>query len=1083
MNDAAPGHPEAQTMSAFVEGKLAPAEIAEVAQHLRDCSDCRTVVSETARFQREEDESKRTPIARPWMLAVAALLAAVAITIPILRWNATRNSPASNPSPIDRLIAVAPHDHRVVEARLSGFPWARMQAPSRGDARPDPADLKVAGAAGEVLEATAAQHQPESRHATGLAYLLIGRRNDSIAALEQAARNSTDAHAWNDLAAARFAVAVEDEHPSQLPEALADANHALRLDPKFPEALFNRALIIEHLGVREQARDAWKRYLDVDPNSAWSVEARAHLRALEQTSRRFDPKMLETMPADALVREFPQEARTWGEGPLLAAWADAEAAHDEAHASKALAQARSLADALARFNGEHLLGDAVAAIDRASRQARANLVSGQRIYRDARIAYSQRLPSAAEPQFRRATELFTQGGSPMAALASYYVANTVFDQNHAEVARDQLALLLSQVDSTRHRALGAQIHWELAVIANGAGDWGAATRECEAASTVFQALGERSHSALLDGIAAEALELIGESDLAWSHRLQCFTRLSATGDHQKLGAMLRLAASTLAAIEHPAAAAAMIDLMIEDSRRTADPAQLSFGEADGARFAARSANFERARQSLSKARAAASSVRDSALRERLSRQIDLADATLEGAGDARSAIASLDRSIAFFTQRQTSVNLAEAYLQRARYERALSDTRAALADTTSALREVEKQRATIHDSESQLRFLDVARQIIEETIDLRLSQGDVEGAFEVADRSRVLPGTFSSKAPSITPAQFHSKDFALVEYAVLPHAIVTFCITKNGLVAKRMEVDRHELETRVSSFVDLIRGRAPIAEIIASGGAFHRLLIQPLRDRLAGIDEIVFVPDRELYALPFAALWDDDRKQFLIEESTIRFAVSASPRSETAVAFEPTLVIADPSTTSLPRLPSSREEAGSIAALYKGATLLSGEGATRSAFVSGAVNSALIHFSGHANSDASVSYAALLFAANSRETGILGASDVGRLRLVRHPLVVLAGCGTFRGNALHVAGMSSLARSFLVAGAREVVGTLWEIDDDVSPPLFLRLHEELRAGLSPARALRIAQLALIHSNDLRLRHPATWSPVESLIND
>src|SRR5258706_14420599 len=372
MNDVRPRHPEATTMAAFVEGALAPDEIAAVAEHLRGCSDCRTVVSETARFEREE-EARGTPARsnRWWLLAIAAVLAAIAITVPLLRWMGTRNA-----LPIARLIEAAPRQHRFVEARLSGFPWAQLQAPPRGEAIPDPADLKLTGAAGEVLEKTADQRQPESRHATGVAYLLINRRNDCIATLDKPANGSNDAHIWNDLAAARYAVATQDEHPSQLPLALADADRALRLDPKSPEALFNRALILEHLGVRDQARKAWQAYLAVDGGSAWSVEARAHLRALETVSRRFDPKMLESMPVDQLVRAFPQEARTWGEGPMLASWADAEAANDHVRAAAILARVHAIADALTAFNGERLLEDAVAAIERSRSRERAALVDG-----------------------------------------------------------------------------------------------------------------------------------------------------------------------------------------------------------------------------------------------------------------------------------------------------------------------------------------------------------------------------------------------------------------------------------------------------------------------------------------------------------------------------------------------------------------------------------------------------------------------------------------------------------------------------------------------------------------------------------
>jgi CHAT domain-containing protein len=102
------------------------------------------------------------------------------------------------------------------------------------------------------------------------------------------------------------------------------------------------------------------------------------------------------------------------------------------------------------------------------------------------------------------------------------------------------------------------------------------------------------------------------------------------------------------------------------------------------------------------------------------------------------------------------------------------------------------------------------------------------------------------------------------------------------------------------------------------------------------------------------------------------------------------------------------------------------------------------------------------------------------MRLERQPLVILAACGTFRGDALHVAGMSSLSRAFLTAGARGVVGTLWEIEDDVSALLFLKLHRYLHAGSSPAHALRQAQTELLRSGDPRLAQPASWAAVEFL---
>jgi CHAT domain-containing protein len=1059
-------------MAAFVEGTLRHDERSAVSDHLRDCGDCRTVVGETARSEREEAAGPR--MTQAWWLAAAAVVAATAVTIPLLRRT------GSDAGPMAPLLAAAPRDHRLLEARLTAFPWARLQAPSRGDAAPSPADLQLDGAAGEVLEKTLASTDAEARRATGVAYLVIGRHRESLAALAGAAASSNDASVWNDLAAARYEVALHGQ-PSELPQALAEADRALRLDGRSAAGRFNRALIVERMGLREEARAAWLRFLDVEPGSEWSTEARQHVRRLSDGLLVFDPALLDTMLPDELARQFPLELRTRGEGLLLAEWADAEAAGDAARAAGTLNRVRQFGDALRRARGEQLLADAVVAIDRAGAPARRLLAMAHRTYRDGRVALKQRQPRAAEAQFKSAAEAFAAGGSPMAPVTRYYEAIAAFNQGHVDEASAALLELLGTVDSTRHPALAAQLHWQLATCANAAADWGAAARHADASATLFRALGESANAAFVDSLAAMALELIGETGPAWEHRLRSFTELSTHGERARLATLVHSAAFTLGSTGKPAAAAAMLDLLIEPGR--VEPAQLSFVLADRARLAARLDDDGDARRAFGNARAAAAKVLDPALREIVDAQIGLAQASLPRGEQPAVAIAVLDRSIAVFTRNRTKADLADAYLQRARAYRADGDPAAAALDLAAALHEVELQQSTIGDEQSRLQFLDTAAQILEETIELRLAQGDVAGAFRMADRSRTLlerrgAQTLSSTEtvdliPSVAPGM------VLVEYAVLPRSVIAFCVTSDGITAERIDVDRATLQTRIATFVDRIRRRAPVAEVDAEGTALYRLLIESLQPRLSGARELVIVPDRQLYALPFAALRDEARQKYLAEKLVLRFATAATFAEDPGGALRPALIVADPPAAQWPRLEASREEAARIAALHQG-TLLSGAAATRRAFADAAAGSALIHFAGHADSDATASYGALLFAASAADSGIVGSSDVARIRLTRRPLVVLAACGTFRGDALHVGGMSSLARAFLAAGARGVVGTLWEIDDDVSAPLFLRLHQHLIGGAAPADALRSAQSDLLHSADPRLAHPATWAPVEYL---
>ena len=1069
MNDE-PRHPGAQTMAAFFDGTLPAAEVAPVAAHLRECSECRTMIGETARFEREEEErTRRSPLtSRAWWLAAAAMFAVAVFGALLLRVQL-----ASTSDPIARLIEASPRDHRLVEPRLAGFRWARLQSSARGTAAADPADLKLQGAAGDVLEKTLDRRDPSDEHAKGVAYLLIGRTTESITALEQSAQRSNEWRAWNDLAAARYALAIDGKAPSQLPEALASADRALRLQPDAPEALFNRALVVEALGLKEQARRAWQQYLAADPAGAWSNEAREHLRQLERPAARFDPKL----PVDTLVRQFPYEARRTAEGPGLAGWADAVWSHDGAQAAVLLSQARAVGDALVRIRSEHLLADSIAAIEGAGPATRAALVDAHRLYRDGRLNYSHHRPGDAEKQFRDAAESFTRAGSPMAQLAEFYAANTAFDQNRGDEARRELTDLAARVDATRHRALHGEVVRLLAVCANAGGDWGSAARYASDAADTFRSLGERWYAADADGIAAMAAEIIGENDLAWQRRLGVFAELSAAGDERRLATNLHMSATTLASVGHTAAAAAIARLLPKEEGAL-DAARISFFAADDARYAARSGDRESARAALTRARASVQRVADPQQRKWIDAQIELADATSDS--DPRRAIAALDRSIDYFAAGETKIELPDAYLQRARARHTAGDEDGALADYSAALHAVESQRAMLRDGESRLRFLDVAAQIIEETIDRRLARGDVAGAFAVADRARMLidPQPVDVASTGALPAL--PPGVVVIEYALLPRRIVAFCISSGGVAAESREIDRGELERRIAGLAERMRRRVPVEELRDESAALYQLLIAPLQRHLPGARELVLIPDRQLYAVPFAALWNAAAKQYLVEEFTLRFAPSASFRRDLArtAASPAALVIADPATSS-PPLPASRKEASAIAAMY-GTAVLAGEEATRDAFVASARRSTLIHFAGHANSDAMLSHGALLLAAAGGDSGILDSSEVARLRLERNPLVLLAACGTFRGDALHVAGMSSISRAFLLAGARGVVGTLWEIDDDVSAQLFLRVHEHLRAGLAPADALRAAQSDMLRSPDPRLSHLATWSPAELL---
>jgi hypothetical protein len=270
-------HPEPEALAAFLEGGLAAAELTSVTEHLSDCIECRALLGSAAAFAREHKNVRELAPHRTrtaWWLAAAASIAIVAGAVWTMR---------PSPDPLQRLVSASPANRRELEPRLSGgFPWAPLRVMRGGSEPIDAAQMRLMGAAGEVLQETEGSTSPRARHAAGVAQLLSAQRDDAIRELEAAAQNSNDARTWSDLAAAHYVSAMRDDAPAQLTLALKAADKGLELQRDLPEGLFNRALILERLGLRDPALAAWKRYLAIDASSPWANEARQHVNALSK---------------------------------------------------------------------------------------------------------------------------------------------------------------------------------------------------------------------------------------------------------------------------------------------------------------------------------------------------------------------------------------------------------------------------------------------------------------------------------------------------------------------------------------------------------------------------------------------------------------------------------------------------------------------------------------------------------------------------------------------------------------------------------------------------------------------------------
>jgi CHAT domain-containing protein len=915
--------------------------------------------------------------------------------------------------------------------------------------------------------------------------------------------------------------------------ALEACAAAIARRPALPEAIYNKALALEALQLQHEAAAAWERYLRIDPASSWSEVASRHLRdarrALDQAGMdRYQPvhRLLaaaleagtgakQTSALTAVVSTRPDVARLYGLEVFLGHWALAAQRGQPKLAAELLAAAQCVGVALARQRGDLLLMDSVAAIQSAAGQPpRLDLlVRGHALFLQALSLEKQESFAAAGPRFAEAADALRRANSPFAALATLHLGVCQYYGARYKEALASIETAAGQFNPVRYAAEVGYRFWMSGLIHYLQADLQRALTDHRLALERFTAEREPPHIAFVAAFIAGDLYSLGQHEESWRYRLRSLANVSQLGDTRRVYSVFMAAAESALGDRWLASARLFMSELIDCLGDGASHGLLAEAFARRGVLDEASLDSRAARLDIASARSHLPGIADPLHRNRVAADLDLAEGQVLRAHDPRRAIALLDRARAYFAPAGLRINSGQALQERAAAYRASGRPQAAAQDLNEAIVEYERHRGDLSNEALRIAYFEQVQGIFDEMVKLQLFDlRRPDSAFLYAERSRaralldrvqLVDGGLEESAASMAAfTRTLQPGVRIVEFAALAGQTIAWTVKRDGLASTVLAGGATPLAEAVHRFREETRSGMdhPPAE-----RELYSLLIAPLRPTLEGASTLVFVPDKALDELPFAALRDPATGRFLIEDFSIAVAPSsaiylsslARERGLPPGGRQSLLLVEGDgfdrgAFASLAPLAGARQEIGFLASLYPNTASLAGAAAAKDRVLHALETSDVAQISAHTAPDPRLAGGSALvlapqagsnpasarysLSADGLAASLLGASDLQARDLHRLRLAILAACGTASGAGTTREGAFSVARGFLAAGVPAVVATLWEIDDQAAGAFIRALHQRLARGADPLSALRATQLAFLRQPTPT--RPALWAAFE-----
>lgn len=344
--------------------------------------------------------------------------------------------------------------------------------------------------------------------------------------------------------------------------------------------------------------------------------------------------------------------------------------------------------------------------------------------------------------------------------------------------------------------------------------------------------------------------------------------------------------------------------------------------------------------------------------------------------------------------------------------------------------------------------------------------------------------------------------------------LYVFGIYKEKSMLFRLRLDAARFHSRVDSLYQLMAtppdlSNYPLADYIAFqqlASGLYEEVVKKVIDFAPASQHLLVIPDGCLNRIPIGLLLEKaelsvdlnyQKLPFLIKKYPIQYAFSGQMllenlnKTQAMGGNEQCLAMAPFSQKSgsvlrsgTHAIPATSRELDGLAEVWEG-DFLKGKMANKQAFLALAPQYRMLHLATHAEVNKEqplLSY--LKFEQNMNASGSdnLYAYELAGLSL-KAELTVLSACETGVGPFTPGEGIWSLGRSFLQAGSRAVVMSLWRVEDRSSAALMPIFYQALLGEHTKSKALQSAKIESLSTADPLRAHPFYWGAFISLGND